>query len=167
MDVHVDAFRDPHGHQVAQLVQDLVVDPTAMPLLSLVAEVGGDIVGHVLLTHASIDPPGQTGSIQLLAPLAVRCDHQQRGIGTRLVEEALTCSVEGGVQLVFVLGHPSYYPRFGFRPAGRVGLDAPFPIEPHNAPAWMVLELHPGVIGSVSGVVRCAASLNHAEHWIE
>lgn len=167
MQVHVDAFGESQGHEVAQLARDLMADKTANPQLSLVAEVNGQIAGHVLLTHATITPNAHATSAQLLAPLGISSEFQQQGIGHRLVEESLSRSANNGVQLVFVLGHPSYYPRFGFRPAGEIGLHAPFPIEPENAPAWMVLELVSGVIGRVRGTVRCAASLNHPEHWVE
>ena len=72
-----------------------------------------------------------------------------------------------GSELVFVLGHPEYYPRFGFRPAGVLGLSAPYPILEKNADAWMVLALCEGVIGNVRGTVRCAHSLDKEEYWVE
>jgi putative acetyltransferase len=71
------------------------------------------------------------------------------------------------VDLVFVLGHPAYYPRFGFSPAGARGLDAPYPIPQKNAEAWMVRELRPGVIGDCSGRVICADALADPEYWRE
>ena len=74
---------------------------------------------------------------------------------------------ETGVELVFVLGHPEYYPRHGFKPAGVHGFEAPYPIPDKHANAWMVQELHPGVIGNVNGKVICADMLNQPEHWRE
>ena len=74
---------------------------------------------------------------------------------------------ESGVELVFVLGHPEYYPRHGFTPAGALGFEAPYPIPDEHAEAWMVQELRPGVIGSVCGRVICADMLNKPEHWHE
>ena len=72
-----------------------------------------------------------------------------------------------GTGLVFVLGHPGYYPRFGFEPAGRLGFKAPYPIPDEAAEAWMVQELSPGFIGRVSGTVRCCEVLDRPEHWQE
>ena len=75
--------------------------------------------------------------------------------------------VLNGVDLVFVLGHPGYYPRHGFRTAGVLGFDAPYPIPAKDADAWMVQELRPGFIGKIKGPVACAAALDHPEHWRE
>jgi putative acetyltransferase len=70
-----------------------------------------------------------------------------------------------GVELVFVLGHPSYYPRHGFEPAIRLGLMAQYPISPEEA--WMVRALRPGVIGQVRGTVVAADAMNRPEYWRE
>ena len=67
----------------------------------------------------------------------------------------------------FVLGHPGYYPRFGFTPAGPRGIEAPFPILPKNEDAWMVLELAPGLVGKVKGKVIGADAMMRPEHWRE
>ena len=69
------------------------------------------------------------------------------------------------MQLVFVLGHPDYYPRSGFTPAGVHGLDAPYPILPEHAAAWMVQALRPGLLDSVTGTVRCSDVLNDPRYW--
>ncbi len=92
--------------------------------------------------------------------------HNQ-GVGGQLIKEGLKLLSESGVELVFVLGHPEYYPRHGFKPAGALGFEAPYPIPDEHANAWMVQELRPGVIGSVSGKIICADVLNHPEHWRE
>ena len=103
----------------------------------------------------------------ILAPLAVIPDKQSRGVGGRLIREGLRLLSESGVELVFVLGHPEYYPRHGFKPAGALGFEAPYSIPDEHADAWMVQELCPGVIGRVSGKVMCADVLNQPEHWRE
>lgn len=72
-----------------------------------------------------------------------------------------------GVALVFVLGYPDYYSRFGFAPAGVQGFDAPYPILPKNADAWMVKELQPGAIDSNEGTVRCCTALDQPQYWQE
>ena len=72
-----------------------------------------------------------------------------------------------GVDLVFVLGHPGYYPRFGFSEAGIKGFEAPYPIPEKNAEAWMVRELHAGVIGNYRGRIICAEALADPKYWRE
>ena len=72
-----------------------------------------------------------------------------------------------GVGLVFVLGHPGYYPKYGFVPAGTRGFEAPYPIPPEHADAWMVQELQLGMIGSFMGQVECTDTLNDPKHWRE
>ena len=94
-------------------------------------------------------------------------DIQKQGIGGRLIERGLQLLSRSGVDLVFVLGHPEYYPRYGFKPAGHLGFEAPYPIPDEHADAWMVQALRPGVIGSVSGKVICADALNKLEYWRE
>jgi putative acetyltransferase len=99
--------------------------------------------------------------------LAVVPDAQNQAIGGKLIGRGLDLLRESGVDLVFVLGHPEYYPRHGFKPAGRLAFEAPYPIPDKNANAWMVQALRPDVIGSVSGKMICADALNKPELWRE
>jgi putative acetyltransferase len=92
---------------------------------------------------------------------------QSQGIGSHLIKEGLRRLSASGVELVFVLGDPAYYSRSGFQPASVLGFEAPFPIAEEIADAWMVQELRPGVIGSVTGKVFCADALNKPEYWRE
>ena len=94
-------------------------------------------------------------------------DSPGQGVGGHLIEEGLRRLSASGVDLVFVLGHPDYYPRHGFRPAGALGFKAPYPIPDKNADAWMVQELRPGLIGTVRGTVVCADALDKPEYWRE
>ena len=151
----------------AELVRDLLDDPSARPLLSLLAREDGRPVGHVLFTAARLEELPDAASVAILAPLAVVPDAQRRGVGSRLIARGLQILSGRGVDLVFVLGHPGYYPRHGFEPAGRLGFAAPFPIPGEDADAWMVQALRPGVIGAVRGTVGCADSLNKPELWRE
>ncbi|MBW2255547.1 MAG: N-acetyltransferase [Deltaproteobacteria bacterium] len=151
----------------AELVLELLGDETAHPLISLLAFEGDTPVGHILLTRARLVGAAQDPSTMLLAPMAVVPEHQKRGVGGALIEEALRLAGDMGVGLVFVLGHPTYYPHHGFEPAGRLGLDATFPIPEKNADAWMVQALVPGLVGSIRGRVACADVLNKPEYWRE
>ena len=103
-------------------------------LASLVAEDGGEIVGHLLLS--SVDLGGEP--VPCLAPVAVAPGRQGEGIGAALVREALARMEAAGEPLVLLLGHPSYYPRFGFEPARPVGIEPPFDVPDE---AWMVRRL--------------------------
>ena len=150
----------------AALVRDLVADGSAQPVVSLLAVSDGRAVGHVLFTHVSLQPPAAP-AMSILAPLAVVPGCQNQGIGSRLVERGLQVLTQRGVGLVFVLGHPGYYRRFGFRPAAALGFDAPYPIAPQHLDAWMVLELRAGVIGTCAGRVICADSLSRPRYWRE
>lgn len=122
-------------------------------LLSLVAELEGRIVGHVLFTRMWIVTA--TGSIPAvaLAPLAVLPGQQRRGIGGRLILQALDLLRAQGERIVIVLGHPDYYPRFGFSCEKARHLASPFPPE-----AFMARELIPGALDGIQGTVRYAAA---------
>src|SRR5262249_2325845 len=98
--------------------------------LSLVAEVRGAVVGHVLFSPAGIAPAGGPGEVVGLAPLAVLPVYQRRGVGSALVRAGLAGLLAAGHGAVVVLGHPGYYPRFGFQPAAGFGLRCKYGVEP-------------------------------------
>jgi len=152
---------------VAELTGQLLDDPSAEPEVSLLAFNDDRAVGHILFSTAHLAHTDKTISISILAPLAIVPGAQKQGVGGKLIEKGLQLLSESGVELVFVLGHPEYYPRHGFKPAGVLGFEAPFPIPDKDADAWMVQALRPGVIGSVSGKIMCADALNKPEHWRE
>jgi predicted N-acetyltransferase YhbS len=144
-----------------------LADPSAQPLLSLVATTNYNVVGHILFTNVRIKHSQRKVSATILAPLSVHPEYQNQGIGGRLINEGLKRLKATGVELVFVLGHPGYYPKYGFSAAGIKGFDASYPIPPRNSGAWMIQELRPGVIGDVSGQVICADALNDPKYWLE
>lgn len=166
LDVERQAFGDNEGPVIVDLVENLLNDPTAQPLLSLIAIEDQRVTGHILFTKARITLTEQISTL-LLAPLAVAPEHQSRGIGGRLITEGLKILAGRGVKLVFVLGHSEYYPRYGFKTAGALGFEAPYPIPDEVADAWMVQELGTGLIGSVRGKVICADMLDRPEYWRE
>lgn len=161
------AFAGKPGLEVADLAASLTKDPTAAPMVSLVALADDRVVGQVLFTRVRIEGHGADVAASILAPLSVHPDFQDRGIGGRLIERGLKELKEAGQDLVFVLGHPGYYPRYGFIPAGVRGFSAPYPIPDRNADAWMVQALQPGIMPRVQGRVSCADSLNDPRHWRE
>ncbi len=165
--VHEAAFGDKEGPVVAGLTIDLLHDPTAEPMISLLACVGDEAIGHVLFTAVRVSGETESPVATILAPLAVVPDHQGQGLGTQVVEHGLSMLRDAGCELAFVLGHPGYYPRFGFNPAGRQGFEATYPIGEKNADAWMVLELHPGTMARACGKIQCAEALDKPEYWQE
>jgi len=165
-EIHTSAFGLEHGREIAELVDGLLDDPTAEPSLSLVAEAGGVLAGHILFTAAKLQS-SQKLCARILAPLAVSSEHQGTGIGGELIAEGLERLAGSGTGLVFVLGHPGYYPKHGFQPAGVLGLEAPHPIAPEHADAWMVKELATGLLGTVEGKVQVSEVLSQPQHWRE
>jgi putative acetyltransferase len=122
----------------------------AQPLVSLVAEQDGEVVGHILFSPVSLV---RHAGLRLagLAPMAVTPAHQRKGIGSALLRAGLDqCRQEGFVALV-VLGHPQYYPRFGFAPAARFGIRSEYDV-PDDV--FMVLELEPGALAGKAGLIK-------------
>jgi putative acetyltransferase len=119
--------------------------------LSLVASVDNRVVGHILFTPVQIDGvPAEAGAVGL-APLAVLPEWQRCGIGSALVRRGVDACRSLGAGVVVVLGHPRFYPRFGFVPASTAGLACEFPVLPE---AFMVLELQPRTLAAARGLVR-------------
>jgi putative acetyltransferase len=117
--------------------------------ISLAAEEEGRIVGHVLFGELPIETEAGTVEALALAPMAVIPSHQRRGIGSMLVREGLRSCREAAHRIVVVLGHPEFYPRFGFS----AGLAAPLK-SPFSGPAFMALELVLGALEGVDGEAR-------------
>ena len=126
------AFEQPDE---AALVDALREAGSHVPELCLVAVDGERVVGHIFYSEARL-ASGHT--VLALAPMAVDPDRQREGIGSRLVEESLERARALEHPLAIVLGHPGYYPRFGFEPAAPRGLE--FPAEVPDE-AWMALRL--------------------------
>lgn len=121
-----------------------------IPFVSLVADDGAAIVGHVLFTPAIVECAGQRVVGMGLAPLAVIPDRQRQGIGSALVRRGLELLRADGSPFVLVLGHPEYYPRFGFERASLHGVTCQWKDVPDAA--FMVLVFDPEALRGVSGV---------------
>ena len=121
-------------------------------VLSLVAESDGEIVGHILFSPVTIEDGSQSRQGMGLAPMAVTPDRQRQGIGSELVQAGLEILRKQGCPFVIVLGHPAFYPRFGFVPASRYGLTCQWEGVPDAA--FMVLVLDASSMAGVTGVAR-------------
>ena len=122
----------------------------AHPIVSLVAEMDGIVVGHILFSPVTLEG-NRNLLIMGLGPMAAAPTHQRMGIGTALIREGLTHCRQIGAQAVVVLGHPTYYPRFGFKPSSTFGLRCTYEV-PEDV--FMVLELHPHTLRGKSGLIR-------------
>ena len=111
------------GSLEATLVDELRADGDLIPALTFVAEVDGEVVGHVAMSAATVD--GRAGEVVALGPLGVLPEHQNRGVGSALVHAALGAADALDLRGVVLLGHPDYYPRFGFGPAVDEGVTPP------------------------------------------
>ena len=140
------------GREVeSRLVEALRALPDFIAGLSLVVVEASRVVGHILFSPFVIEMKDGAVPALTLAPLAVRPEFQNQGIGSQLVRDGLERCRTLGHRIVVVVGHPNYYPRFGFCPARARGLEAPFPVPDE---AFMVLELVPGALDGVAGMVR-------------
>lgn len=127
------------------LVEALRTSSAFLPELSLVAEKGGAVVGHILFTKVGIGSSTQLA----LAPLSVLPDQQRRGIGSALVREGHRIAAALGFGYSVVLGSERYYPRFGYVPARRLGITAPFDAPDENFMACALRDDAPAVAGTV------------------
>lgn len=146
--VNMTAFGQPDE---ADLVDRLRSE--GVVLISLVAEDQKRIVGHILFSRMLIETASGSVSAVSLAPMAVLPEYQRQGIGGRLIRHGLDLLRARGERIVIVVGHPGYYPRFGFSSEKAHSLESPFP-----AGAFMAMELTPSALDGVHGRVRYPAA---------
>lgn len=150
----IDAIRDVNerafgGREEADIV-DALRKRNAI-ILSLIADIDDSIVGHILFSPVTIESESASFPAVGLGPMSVLPKFQRKGIGSRLVVIGLDeCRILGH-EIIVVLGHADYYPRFGFVPARARGIECEF-----EAPdeAWMLLELREGALGGRRGTVK-------------
>jgi putative acetyltransferase len=129
----------------------------ARPVISLVADDGVAIVGHIMFSPVAL--PGYPElRIMGLAPMAVLPEQQRKGIGSVLVRTGLERCRRLGFGAVVVLGHPEYYPRFGFSPAARFGLGCDYRVPEE---AFMAMELQPGYLHDAAGTIKYHAAFSN------
>lgn len=121
------------------------------PNISLVAETEGRIVGHIFFSTVRVESEAGAFAALGLAPMAVLPEFQNRGVGSELVRRGLEECRRLGHEIVVVLGHPEYYPRFGFVPAKQKNLSCEYPVPDE---VFMALELSEGALAGRRGMVK-------------
>ncbi|HEY3371938.1 MAG TPA: N-acetyltransferase [Prolixibacteraceae bacterium] len=134
-----------------KLVDNLRKASTFIERLSLVAEINGQVVGHILLTPICIENGQEYIESLALAPVSVLPEFQNQGIGSQLILAAHQKAKDLGFESIIVLGHAKYYPRFGYQTASRWSIFAPFDLPSDDV--FMALELTEGALRDVSGTV--------------
>ena len=143
-EIHKDAF----GTELeAILVDQLRAQGHAK--LSLVAEINGVLVGHILFSAMNIKTESEAVTALALAPLSVRPEWQRQGVGTQLVKEGLRQCRMDGHRIVLVVGHAAYYPRFGFSRSLAEPISSPY-----SGETFMALELEPDALSGVCGTAH-------------
>jgi putative acetyltransferase len=139
------------GTEESGLVANLRTDGAV--IVALVATENGRMLGHILFSQLPVELVEGSLRAAALAPLAVLPGRQRQGIGTALAHAGLAACRDRGAAAAVVVGHPEYYPRFGFSAATACNLRAPF-----RGPTFMAMELVPGCLEGVAGTVRYAAA---------
>jgi len=151
--LHSAAFGRPDE---ARLVDALRASSAFLPELSLVAEEDGRVVGHVLFSPVSL-AEGEANGLLGLGPIAVLPERQRQGIGSRLIRVGLERAATLGCRAVVLVGHPDYYPRFGFTTASRFGLTCAYPVPDE---VFMALPLRSGALDGVAGSIRYSSAFD-------
>lgn len=125
--------------------------------ISLVAEDSGRVIGHILFSEVVIEAGEKRLNGIGLAPLVVSPERQNEGIGSRLSEEGMKRCLEAGYPFAVVLGHPEFYPRFGFVPASRFGIKSEYDVSDE---VFMAMELQEGSLAGFAGIVKYQPEFN-------
>ena len=147
--VNVSAFGTPLEADLVDALRE-----HAEPVVSLVAEDNGAIVGHIMFSPVSLSGHPDL-KMMGLAPMAVAPEHQRKGIGSALVRAGLEHCRQLGSLAVVVLGHPKYYPRFGFSPSTRFGIGTEYEVPEE---VFMATELQPAALDGKTGTVKYHAA---------
>ncbi|WP_336958522.1 N-acetyltransferase [Chryseobacterium contaminans] len=149
-----EAFRDMEhsDHQEHFLVEKLRKSEAFIPELSLVAEdKNGTIAGHILFTKLTVENGTETFESLALAPVSVKPEYQNQGIGGQLILEGHRIAQQLGYQSVILIGHENYYPKFGYEKTSNFGISFPFEIPEVNG---MAVELVKDGLKNKKGMVK-------------
>ena len=149
--VNVLAFETPSEANLVDALRE-----QAQPVVSLVAEENGEVIGQIMFSPVSLSGCPNL-KVMGLAPMAVATKHQKKGIGSALVQTGLEQCRQLGFDAVVVLGHPTYYPRFGFVSSSRFGIDSEYDVPEE---VFMAMELKPESLNGMTGRVKYHAAFS-------
>ncbi len=149
--LNVKAFETPAEAKLVDILRE-----QADPVISLVCEDNLEIVGHIMFSPVILSGHPEL-KVMGLAPMAVLPEHQRKGFGSELEETGLEQCKKLSYNAVVVLGHPKYYPRFGFSPASVFGINSEYKVSDE---VFMAVELEPGTLGGKTGTVRYHAAFS-------
>ena len=144
--VNAEAFETEAEANLVNALRD-----SGISYISLIAEEGEEIVGHILFTPVELIGDNSGLKLMGLAPMAVMTKLQKKGIGSQLVKAGLESCLAQGYDAVVVLGHPEYYPKFSFVPSVRFGIKSEYEVPDE---AFMVLELTKGSLKGHQGIIK-------------
>ncbi|NVO56242.1 N-acetyltransferase [Rhodobacteraceae bacterium B1Z28] len=158
LEVHRLAFGEAEGAEIAQLAKDFLDRPDT---ISISAKRDGKIAGNVLFTPFVFKDHLAT-KCYLLAPCGVSPEYQGRGVGKEIMETSIRQLTSTGADAVFVLGVPTFYPRYGFAQTDK---QTPYPDLLTATEAWMALELTPGTVEKLSGQTIAIQQFMQSHWW--
>lgn len=138
-------------HQEHFLVEKLRKSDAFIPELSIVAEIDGEIVGHILFTKIKVENDSTSFESLALAPVSVLPEFQNKGIGGLLINYGHTLAKDLGYTSVILIGHENYYPKFGYEKTTNFGISFPFDIPEENG---MAIALTENGLENINGVVK-------------
>lgn len=149
--INTSAFESPAEAKLVNALRE-----QAKPVISLVAEDNGEVVGHILFSPVSLSEHPDL-RISGLAPMAVAPGRQRQGIGSALVREGLKRCQQAGFVASVVLGHPEFYPHFGYMPASRFNIGCEYEVPDE---VFMATELVPGALSDTVGTIKYHAAFS-------
>lgn len=144
-EINISAFGTSSEADLVEALRKLT-----QPVVSLVAEDNGAVIGHIMFSPVSLSAHPSL-NVMGLAPMAVLPAHQDKGFGSALVRAGLDRCRQLGFDAVVVLGHPNYYPRFGFSPSSQFGINSEYDVSDE---VFMALELQPQALSGKTGKVK-------------
>jgi predicted N-acetyltransferase YhbS len=149
---------EEHSDHTEHLLVERIRNSDAfIPELSIIAQLGNEIVGHILLTKINIKNSSNSYESLALAPISVKSKYQKRGIGGRLIAESHEIAKSLGYKSIILLGHEKYYPKFGYQQANKFGIRLPYDVPEENC---MVIELFKDSLKNISGLVEYSSEFN-------
>ncbi len=161
-EIHLCAFPEDERQIVSKLAIDLLVEYTTPQTISLVAETGNTVVGHVAFSPVKLDCNKNLQGY-ILAPLAVMPDYQKQRIGSNLIESGIKALLNTGINILFVYGDPGYYGKFGFNAANAENFIPQYKLQ--YPLGWQAIILNEFPVERAPCNIVCAASLGDPKLW--